>query len=218
MIELATMQFLEDLAANNNREWFLANKQRHDVARANVIDFAAAVTLELSKTDSSIAVDVNPKSSVLRIYRDVRFSKNKTPYKNNFGINISGSVNSNIGYYIHVQPGNSFTGGGYWMPEAQHLKAIRQEIDYNGEVLKNIIDQPDFKKTFGEFRLQEQLKTTPRDYNAEHADIDLLKLRSFAAIQAFKDKQLMKPNVISNVVSCLLKVYPLNIFLNNAIA
>ncbi|MGV8880073.1 MAG: DUF2461 domain-containing protein [Sphingobacteriaceae bacterium] len=218
MIESATLQFLKDLAANNNREWFLANKHRHDVAKANVVDFAAAVIVELSKMDSRIVADVNPKSCVLRIYRDVRFSKNKTPYKNNFGINISGTVNSNIGYYIHIQPGNSFAGGGYWMPDGQHLKAIRQEIDYNGEILKNIIDQPDFKKTFGEFRLQEQLKTTPRDYKAEHADIDLLKLKSFASIQPFKDEQLMKPNLITDVISCLRKVYPLNAFLNNAIA
>lgn len=218
MIESATLQFLEDLAANNNRDWFLANKERHDTARANVIDFAGAVILELSKLDSLISADVNPKNSVLRIYRDVRFSKNKTPYKNNFGINISGKNNTGIGYYIHIQPGNSFAGGGYWMPEAKHLKAIRQEIDYNSEVVKKIIDQPDFKKTFGEFRLQEQLKTTPRDYKAEHVDIDLLKLKSFAAIQSINDEQLLKPEATSNVVSCLARVYPLNIFLNNAIA
>lgn len=218
MIESATLQFLKTLAENNNREWFLANKHLHDAAKLNVIELASAIIREFSKTDAGISVDTHPKNCVLRIYRDVRFSKNKTPYKNNFGISIPTNKHNGIGYYIHVQPGSSFIGGGYWMPQPQHLKAIRQEIDYNSAALKNIIDEPDFKKAFGEFRLQEQIKTTPRNYDPSHPDIDLLKLKSFAAVHAIQDQQLLKPDILMDLLPYLTKVCPLNVFLNNAIA
>jgi uncharacterized protein (TIGR02453 family) len=219
MIKLATLDFLKALAENNNREWFADNKARYEDARENAIEFAASIIQELKAIDKTFATDIDPKKCVNRIYRDIRFSKDKTPYKNNFGIGklLAGSKTENIGFYVHVQPGNSFAGGGYWMPEAAHLKAIRQEIDYNADDLKKIIDAPEFKKLFGEFRDQEQLKNLPRDYDADNENISLLKLKSFTALHYITDAGMMEKDAPKKIANVLANIYPLTVFLNNAI-
>ena len=156
----------------------------------------------------------------MRIYRDIRFSKNKTPYKNNFGVSLptSSSKAGGVEYYFQVQPGRTFIGGGYWMPEGEHLKKIRQEIDYNGSELKKIIDDVEFKKLFGDFRGQEQLKNAPREYEPDNENIDLLKLKSFIGWHMMKDKDVTKPDAVEYLVSVCSKLYPLNVFLRNALA
>jgi uncharacterized protein (TIGR02453 family) len=219
MIKSATLDFLRDLVQNNNREWFQDNKERYDTAKENVIAFTAELIKELKKADPALSTDIDPKKCVMRIYRDIRFSKDKTPYKNNFGISklLSGTKAEDIGYYIHIQPGASFAGGGYWMPQAEHLKAIRQEIDYNADDLKKIIDTPDFKRLFGEFRDQEQLKSMPRGYDPESENSSLLKLKSFAAIHRFTDEEMLKSDSPKRVAAVLANIYPLTVFLNNAI-
>ena len=219
MIKQITFDFLKDLVKNNNREWFQDNKQRYEDAKDNVTAFVGQLLKELKKADPTLNADIDPKKCVMRIYRDIRFSLNKTPYKNNFGINKlpSGTKSDEIGYYVQIQPGNSFAGGGYWMPQAEHLKAIRQEIDYNAGELKNIIDEPDFVKLFGDFRSQEQLKSVPRGYDAEGENVDLIKLKSFAAIHQFTDEEMMKPDSPKLVAEVLANIYPLTVFLNNAI-
>ena len=155
----------------------------------------------------------------MRIYRDIRFSKNKIPYKNNFGVSLpaSGTKLGGVEYYLHIQPGKSFIAGGYWMPEAEHLKAIRQEIDYNADELKTIIDDAAFIKLFGEFRKQDQLKTIPRDYSADNENIDLLKLKSFIVSHPLKDKELMSSKAADEIVVICRSLYPLTAFLKNAI-
>ncbi|MGZ3777917.1 MAG: DUF2461 domain-containing protein [Mucilaginibacter sp.] len=215
-----TFSFLRDLAANNNRDWFMAHKADHDRAKENVIEFAAELIRELSKIDPSLDAGVDPKKAVLRIYRDVRFSPDKTPYKNNFGIGrmTSGKNVMHIGYYMQVQPGASFIAGGSWMPEADQLKKVRQEIDYNAAGLKKVIDAPRFKKLFGEFRKQEQLKTVPQGYNADNENIDLLKLKSFVAERNFSDAELQKEGVVKKIVAVCEDIYPLNVFLKNAVS
>ncbi len=219
MIQHHTYDFLKELIENNNREWFQANKQRFDAARENVLDFTASLVKLMHKVDPGIDDALDPKKCVMRIYRDIRFSKDKTPYKNNFGISIptKGLKPGRTEYYLQVAPGNSFIAGGYWMPEAAHLKAIRQEIDYNADELKNIIDDPAFKKLFGEFRNQEALKSVPRDYSADNENIDLLKLKSFVAFHPFKDDDLMKKNAAETIAGICSKIQPLNVFLNNAL-
>src|ERR1700749_1303959 len=155
MINPQTFDFLKNLAENNNRDWFMANKEAYDKARENVIDFTGELLKLMHKVDPNVSTDLDPKKCVMRIYRDIRFSKNKTPYKNNFGISISSSGSKSGGgaeYYFHIQPGKSFIAGGYWMPDAAHLKAIRQEIDYNAKDLISIIDDAAFVKLFGNFR------------------------------------------------------------------
>jgi uncharacterized protein (TIGR02453 family) len=220
MINRQTLDFLKDLIKNNNREWFQANKARHDAARENMIAFAGELIKELHKTDPEIDTELDPKKSVMRIYRDIRFSLNKTPYKNNFGVSVPtrGLRNGGAEYYLHITPGGSFIAGGYWMPEGDNLKAIRQEIDYNGGELKKIIDDPEFVKFFGDFRKQEQLKTLPQGYAADNEHIDLIKLKSFIAIHYLTDAEVCGKDALKLIVSLCNKIHPLNIFLKNALA
>ncbi|MCO5935699.1 DUF2461 domain-containing protein [Mucilaginibacter sp. RB4R14] len=220
MIQSQTLDFLKELVDNNNREWFQANKAKYDTARENLIEFAASVIEKLHKVDPTVSGDLDPKKCVMRIYRDIRFSKNKTPYKNNFGISLPtlGSKLGGVEYYLQIQPGKSFIAGGYWMPEAEHLKAIRQEIDYNAADLKKVIDEKEFVKLFGDFRAQDQLKTTPKGYDANNGNIDLLKLKSFIVSHPLKDKEVMTASAAQDIVDICSKLFPLNVFLKNAIA
>lgn len=220
MINPQTVNFLKELIQNNNREWFQANKTEYDKARENVIDFTGKLIKQLHKINPNVDEALEPKKCVMRIYRDIRFSKNKMPYKNNFGISIpmSGTKLGGVEYYFHLTPGASFIAGGYWMPEADHLKAIRQEIDYNGHDLKAIIDDPEFVRLFGDFRQQEQLKTTPKGYGADNENIELLKLKSFIVSHTIKDKDLFKPDAVDYVAQVCEKLNPLTVFLKNAIA
>jgi uncharacterized protein (TIGR02453 family) len=220
MIQRHTFEFLKDLVENNNREWFQANKERYEAARENVIEFTAGWIKLLHKIDPDIDDALEAKKCVMRIYRDIRFRIDKTPYKNNFGVSIptNGLKAGRAEYYLQISPGNSFIAGGYWMPEKDHLKAIRQEIDYNANDLKKIIDNPEFIELFGEFRKQEQLKTVPREYSAENENIELLKLKSFVAFRQLKDEELLLPDAVADVAAICGKIYPLNAFLNNALA
>lgn len=221
MIKQESLEFLKDLANNNNREWFLVNKERYDIARENIIDFTGKLLKEMHQVDPAVDEALDPKKCVMRIYRDIRFRKDKTPYKTNFGISLP-TLGLKLGgaeYYLQIQPGgNSFIAGGYWMPEAAHLKAIRQEIDYNAHDLRQIIDDQEFIKLFGDFKQQEQLKTVPREYDADNENIDLLKLKSFIAWHKIADKDIVKSNAIQQITEISRKIYPLNVFLRNALA
>lgn len=218
MVKAETLDFLKDLVENNNRDWFLEHKNIYEQARENVVEFAGELLQELSKTDPLVNAATDPKKCVMRIYRDVRFSKDKTPYKNNFGINFKTGVgNAELGYYLHIQPGKSFVGGGYWMPQAEHVKAIRQEIDYNGSVLNAIVNDASFIDNFSAFDQQEQLKNNPKGYDADHPYLNLLKLKSFAAVHPLSDKELMDKSAVKTAMQYLKKIYPLNNFLNQAL-
>ena len=219
MIKKETLAFVTDLIAHNDRVWFQENKSRYEEAKKNVDHFAHAIITELVKTDASIPTEVTAKQCVMRIYRDVRFSKDKSPYKNNFGIGISarGKGNDGAGYYIHIQPGASFVAGGYWMPQTAHLKAIRQEIDYNTSDLLKIIDAKEFNDYFGGLDKEQTLKTTPKGYDAEHPYIEILKLKSFTVTHSFTNQELTSPNAVDTVLKGLKLIYPLNVFLSHAI-
>jgi len=218
MIAAQTFNFLRDLAENNHRDWFLQHKNQYEEARENVIDFAGKLLRQLSKIDPDIQADTDPKKCVMRIYRDIRFSKDKTPYKNNFGINFkTGFANADLGYYVHLQPDKSFIGGGYWMPPANHLRAIRQEIDYSGAALNAIVTDASFTHDFSRFDQQEQLKNNPKGYEADHEFIGLLKLKSFAATHPLTDKELMSKDSVQTSADYLHKILPLNNFLNQAL-
>ncbi len=219
MIQRHTFDFLKALVENNNREWFQANKERYEAARQNVIEFTDELLKFMHKIDPAIDEALEGKKCVMRIYRDIRFSKNKTPYKNNFGVSIPtrGQKLGGAEYYLHISPDNAFIAGGYWMPEANHLKAIRQEIDYNAHDLKKIIDDTEFINLFGDFRKQDQLKSVPRDYSADNENIELLKLKSFVAFHYLKNDELLKPDAVETIASMCSRIHPLNVFLNNAI-
>jgi uncharacterized protein (TIGR02453 family) len=219
MIQRHTYDFLKDLVENNNRDWFMANKERYEAARENVIEFTGELLKQMYKIDPQLDNTLDPKKCVMRIYRDIRFSKNKTPYKNNFGVSIptKGKKLGGAEYYLQIAPGNSFIAGGYWMPEAAQLKAIRQEIDYNAHDLKKIVDDKEFVDLFGEFRKQDQLKNVPKEYTADNENIDLLKLKSFVAFHQFEKDELTKKDAVEIVATLCSKIYPLNVFLNSAI-
>lgn len=218
MLQASTFRFLKDLKKNNNREWFADHKQDYEEAKKDVIGLTAAVLKKLVEKDPSLK-DVLPEKSVMRIYRDVRFSKNKDPYKLNFGIYFSGKAKGieGPGYYIHIQPGASFIGGGYWMPNPEHLKLIRQEIDYNANDFHAIIGSKEFKKLFGQLSEEDKLKTTPKDYPKDHPDIELLKLKSFTSFYSLSDTELCSKDAVKKIVQGLVTLRPLVEFLNQSI-
>jgi uncharacterized protein (TIGR02453 family) len=219
MIQRHTFDFLKELVENNNREWFQANKERYEEARDNVIGFTGELLKLMHKVDPNIDDGLDPKKCVMRIYRDIRFSKDKTPYKNNFGVSIptKGKRAGAAEYFLHISPGNNFIAGGYWMPEKEHLKAIRQEIDYNADDLKKIIDDAEFIELFGDFRKQEQLKSVPKEYEADNENIELLKLKSFVAFHQLTEDELAHKDSVAAIAAICSKIYPLNVFLNNAL-
>jgi len=218
MLKRETLVFIKDVAENNNREWFAEHKPKYEEAKADVLELVAAIIPELSKIDPLISADLDPKKCLMRIYRDVRFSKNKDPYKNNFGMWFSSKSKggNEPGYYLHIQPGKSFIAGGYWMPEAPHVKLIRQEIDYNIGDFKEIIENKDFKKNF-KLGTASALKNAPKGYDPADPNIEYLKLKSFEATMPFDDEEFFKPTLVNKLISSFKTVNPLVAFLRNAI-
>ncbi len=220
MLNPATFTFLQGVIDNNNREWFQQHKSEFEAAKADVFQFAQTLIDGLSAFDPVIPSDLDPKLCVMRIYRDVRFSKNKDPYKENFAIAISakGKNFDGPGYYLHIHPTQSFVAGGCWMPEPHELKAIRQEIDYNGSELHEILESPDFKNYFGELDTTEKLKTVPKGYDSDHPDIDYLKLKSFTANRSLNPVDLCNLHAAETVLKGFRALHPLMLFLRNALA
>lgn len=219
MINSSTFKFLSDLSAENNRDWFLLNKERYEESRSNVLDFASVILAGIAEFDPAIPSTMAAKDCVNRIYRDVRFSKDKTPYKNNFGIGFSpnGKKFNGPGYYLHIHPEDSFIGGGCWLPEANLLKAIRQEIDYNGSDFRKIIEDPLFAHFFSSLDPTYKLKTCPKGYELDHPEIDFLKFKSFTFSHALSQKELANPDAAQKVIDGFAKLYPFIAFLRNAI-
>lgn len=218
MINKSTFKFLADLKKNNNREWFAEHKHEYDAAKENVVALVEEVLKHLSKTIPAFK-EVNAAKSVMRIYRDVRFSKNKDPYKLNFGIPLSTKTKGvdGPGFYLHIQPGESFIGGGYWMPQAEALKMIRQEIDYNADEFKKIIGAKVFKKYYESLSEEDKLKTAPKDYPKDHPEIELLKLKSFTAFHALTDVELQEKAVSKKIADAIIALQPLISFLESAV-
>jgi len=218
MIKTETFAFLTDVVENNNREWFALNKERYETARENVLELVQQLIPELSKIDPLISSETDPKKSVMRIYRDVRFSKNKDPYKNNFGIWFSAKAKggNEPGYYLHLQPGKSFVAGGYWMPEAAHLKLIRQELDYNIADFIKIIKNDTFAKDF-KISTEQALKNAPKGYDPSDPNIEYLKLKSFEVMKKIADEDFLKPSIIKQLTNHYATIHPLVAFLRNAI-
>jgi uncharacterized protein (TIGR02453 family) len=220
MIQSRTFEFLNFLAANNNRDWFLQNKATYDDARLNVFNFASEILAGISKFDPEIPSSLSPKDCVNRIYRDIRFSKDKTPYKNNFGIGISpsGKKFSGPGYYLHIHPTDSFIGGGCWLPNSALLKSIRQEIDYNGLDFRKLIENPSFVNFYGSLDSEYKLKTCPKTYEIDNPEIEFLKYKSFTFSHKLSQEDLMSPKAAEFIIDGFSKLYPFIIFLRQAIS
>lgn len=218
MINSETLKFLKGLEKNNNKEWFDLNRKTYEQAKANYLDFVGEVLGRMKKIDTSLA-DLEPKQCVFRINRDVRFSKNKAPYKTNMGASFSkgGKKVQCAGYYFHLEPGASFIGGGFWMPMAPELNKIRQEIDYGFEEFNTIINKKKFKTSFGSLSDSEKLTRPPKGYEAENPAIELLKLKSFIVMSEVKDAELTGKELVNKVVYHFETMMPLVDFLNKAI-
>ncbi|MCS7018813.1 MAG: DUF2461 domain-containing protein [Cytophagales bacterium] len=213
----SALAFLMDLKANNSREWFAENKQRYEQIAADFLALADDILRRLSQVDPAFATQ-KAKDCVFRIYRDTRFSKDKTPYKTHLGAYFctGGKQSPLAGYYLHIQPGESFLAGGCWMPPAPLLQAIRQEIDYNAAEFRNIVESPAFAARFGKLS-GESLKTAPKGYSADHPEIEYLRKKSFVAVQQVSDQQVLADDFIEQIMEAFAAMKPLVDFLNRAI-
>lgn len=214
------LKFLKDLSRHNDREWFEKNKGRYLEAKLGFEELVEEVLKGLTKFDTGLA-GLNPKKLPFRIYRDVRFSKDKRPYKTNMGAGFSpnGKLVQEPGYYLHLEPGNkNFVAGGIYQPDAAILAKIRQEIDYSGQELKKILKAKKLKVFFQGFDDFDKLKTAPKGYPKDHPEIEWLKLKSFILTKSFTDKEVSHKNFVKNVATVCRQIKPLNDFIREAIA
>lgn len=212
-----TLVFLENLSKNNNREWFQENKKSYELALSDFQELAFNLIAGISRFDKSIGA-LEPRDCIFRIYRDVRFSPNKNPYKENFGAFIApGGRKGNLcGYYIHIQPGSSFASGGLYMAPAPVMKEVRQAMVENRSEFLSIINSPKFKSTFT-WEGIEQAKRTPAGFEFD-AELDFfLRLKHITPSCDFTDESLLKPNFDSVALAVFETLSPLNKFINNAI-
>lgn len=213
------LKFLKDIAKNNNREWFEKNKPRYLEAKQQFEDFLEALHKEFLKFDEGLA-GLNPRKLGFRIYRDVRFSKDKSPYKINMGAGFSpgGKMMQEPGYYIHIEPGKSFVAGGMYMPSPENLAKIRQEIDYNSKSFLKILNDKMFKKYFKGLDDFDKLKTMPKGYPKDHPQIEYLKHKSYIVSHSFTDKEVYDKKFIAAIGAAAKNIKKLNDFLTHAIA
>lgn len=217
-IPQSTFDFLNQLRENNNREWFQANRELFDAARLQFMDFAEQVLHGLVAMDKRIPEDIPVSKCVYRIYRDIRFSLDKTPYKGYFSAAYSptGRSTEMPGYYIHIQPGQSFATAGLWHPSKERLAAIRQEIDYNSADFRSIVEAPLFLQHAG-LDQEDRLKKAPSGYSADHPDIEFLRLKSFTATKSFSDNEMMQADATEMILSAFQALQPFQEFLYQAV-
>ncbi len=219
MISAHTLKFLKDLKKNNSKEWFDLNRDRYEVSKSQIKETIGLFIVAISKFDKAI-VGLEPKDCMFRINRDVRFSKNKAPYKTNLGfwIGPGGKKSPLAGYYFHIEPGASFIAGGTWMPEAENLKKIRQEIDYNGANFRKIVWNKKFISSYKTLAQDEKAIMAPKGYAKDHENIEFIKLKSFIVSKPISDTELQDPKLFKQFVQDFELMYPLNEFLRNAIS
>ena len=187
-ITKSTMDFLSDLKANNERPWFEANKARFEKAKKEFKGFVKALEEEMNKHD------VIEKSKIFRIYRDVRFSNDKTPYKSSMSVGFTrAGAARRGGYYFAISPDEIMIGGGFWAPEPQDLKRIRDEFAFDAQPIRKIMADPTFVKHFGNLE-GESVKTAPKGFDKDHENIDLIRMKQYLVYKRFTNKQLYSPS------------------------
>lgn len=210
-----TYDFLKELKSNNNREWFNANKERYQTVKTEVEVFTQQLINAITEIEPD-AARLTPTDCTYRIYRDTRFSPDKTPYKTHIGIFIcpgGGKKSFRSGYYIHLEPDNSFIGGGCWCPPAPLLKEIRQSIYDNIEEYLEIINNPEFKELYKEIG-SNPLKTAPKGFPKDWEYIDLLKPRDYTVMAPVPDTFMQSPDAVKNIMKYMQVQYPFNSFIN----
>ncbi|MBK6346223.1 MAG: DUF2461 domain-containing protein [Bacteroidales bacterium] len=208
-------EFLGDLRLNNNREWFDQNRTRYQTVKTAFEVYIDTLIAELSRIDPTIGLPV-ARDTIFRIFRDVRFSADKLPYKTNFGAFIAngGRKSPRAGYYIHLEPGSSMIGGGIYMPQPDVLKKLRQEIYFNSGAFKDLLEEKNFRKYFGKLETFDKLKRPPKDFDAGFADIDLLMYRSYAVMHHVADETVFSDNFTPTVSEVCGAMVDFNRFLN----
>lgn len=220
MLQSSTFKFLKDLKKNNTKEWFDKNRKAYEAAKSDFLETVQSVIDKFGKKDETIA-SLKAKDCVFRINRDVRFSKDKSPYKTNMGASINKAGKKawhTAGYYFHFEPGSSFVGGGLYMPEPEILKKVRQEIDYNFNDFKKIISSKKFASVYNDLSTGEDMKLSrpPKDYQADNPAIEYIKLKSFIAMTSVTDAELTDKNLVKKITDSFEALKPLIDFLNHA--
>jgi uncharacterized protein (TIGR02453 family) len=221
MLSQDSLEFLEDLRANNNRNWFLDNKKRYDVFKKNYHQLVGDFLDIMKPLDPTLEL-LEVKNCIFRINRDIRFSKDKSPYKSHIGVWLSSGTKGQIrsGYYVHIEKGASFIAGGLYAPMPDELKKVRKEIAFFQDDLELILNEKNFKKEFEDFDRNEKsiLKNPPRGYDKEHPAIELLKLKSFETSLRFDISEILQKDFVSKMSKKLILLKPLNAFINRALA
>jgi uncharacterized protein (TIGR02453 family) len=221
MLQSSTIKFLKDLKKNNSKPWFDKNRKVYEAAKADFVNFIQSVIDQHSKKDPSIK-SLLAKDCMFRINRDIRFSKDKSPYKSNFGASINKggrkAMNS-AGYYFHLEPGNCFVGGGIYMPMPDELKKLRQEIDYNFSDFKKILNAKKFKSVYGDLDKSDEflLSRVPKGYLPENPAAEYLKLKSYIAMIRIKDSDLTSKGLVKKTADAFEALQPLIEFINEVI-
>jgi len=221
MLQTATLKFLKGLQKNNNKPWFEKNRPAYEEAKADFAQFIQTVIDKHGKKDDSIK-DLKAKDCMFRINRDVRFSKDKSPYKNNFGasINRGGKKTVYAGYYFHCQPGEAFVGGGLWIPMPPDLKKVRQEVDYCFDEFEKIIGSKKFISVYGDLIKdgETSLVKVPQGFEKDNPAAEYLKLKSFIAMKKLDDATLTSKDLVQTTLGAFETLHPLLMFLNRALA
>lgn len=194
-LQKSTFQFLKDLEKNNNRDWFAEHKNRYTKAHQNAKDVFAEIRKNLEKHD------LIENSKMMRIYRDVRFSKDKTPYKPKFGNSYS-RLGKELrgGYFLRIKPGETILAGGFWEPNKEDIFRLRKEIEQDATEIREILAEKNYVKHFGGvFESHGELKTAPRGFDKNHSDVDLLRKRGFIAVKNFADNEVLSSDFIDKV-------------------
>jgi uncharacterized protein (TIGR02453 family) len=220
MLTKESLQFLDDLKINNNRDWFLENKKRYEIFKKDYHQLVTDFLDAMKPMDPSLEL-LEVKNCTFRINRDIRFSKDKSPYKAHLGVWLSTGVKgqNRAGYYVHIEKGVSFIAGGFYSPEADDLKKVRKEIAFFHDDLEAIIADKNFKKEFGSLDVTEtnSLKNPPRGYEKDHPAIEFLKLKSFTATQKYDIKEVTQKDFVAKMSQKLIALKPLNEFINRAL-
>lgn len=220
MLTTATLEFLNDLKANNNRDWFLENKKRYEIFKKDYQQLVSDFLDVMKPLDPTLEM-LEVKNCTFRINRDIRFSKDKSPYKAHLGIWMSSGAKgqNRSGYYVHIENGGCFIAGGFYSPESEDLKKIRKEINFFYDDLEKIISEKKFKKEYKNLDITDtnSLKNPPRGYDNENPAIEFLKLKSFTVSQKFDIQELLQKDFVSKMSQKLIVLKPLNDFLNRAV-
>lgn len=220
MFDPSTIKFLQQLGKNNNKEWFDIHRSEYENARGEFLRFIGTIIKQHGLSDPDISM-LEPKSCVFRINRDVRFSKNKAPYKTNMGASMvrGGKKSIYAGYYFHMEPGASFVGGGLWMPEPNNLRKVRQEIEYSFDEFKGLVNDKSFKSVFGKLDDDKEFKLVraPKGYEEDSPAIEYLKLKSLVAMAPIADDMLTSKALTKTVLNAFKTIQPLLNFINRGL-